>query len=93
VDAFDDKWFYMTQTFTSPSTNGKPEIIYAQATVRALICKFNGTKISPETIFSQLGIDSATLGKIKRPEDVPACKSLLDWDDAVDKDMKSFNDV
>mmetsp|Transcript_16081 Transcript_16081/g.21132 ORF Transcript_16081/g.21132 Transcript_16081/m.21132 type:complete len:207 (+) Transcript_16081:83-703(+) len=91
LDSVDDRWLYMTQTFTSPVKEGEtPKRVYAQATVRAILVGTNGEKVSPEDIFAELDTPADVAGRMKKPNDVPAYDGFLSWDAAVDVDMKNF---
>lgn len=95
IDAVDDKWLYMTQTFTSPTKSAEdtPKKVYAQATVRALIAPTDGSKTSPTQLLDMLGVTAEETANIKRPDDMHQLKGFLDWDEGVDVAMKAITDV
>ncbi len=93
VDAVDDRWMYMTQSFvsTKPGKNGKHRV-FAQGTIRAIIMGFDGSRIPPERVFSELGLTSEEIAHFKDTNDLEKLRGFLDWDAGVDREMKQMQE-
>lgn len=97
VDSIDDRWMYMTHTFTSPvaKSTDKPDIVYAQALVRAIIMPpKRGMTLTPSDVLASYGVTDETIKRLleNKPEHFPHVEGFLDWDSAADQNMKSFPD-
>ncbi|GBG24141.1 Protein THEM6 [Hondaea fermentalgiana] len=95
IDAFDDKWMYMTQTFTSVTASAEetPKVVYAQGLVRAItISTKGGRKMSPREALTRIGVSSDVLDDLekRKPTEHANIDGFLRWDEGTDVLMKSF---
>ncbi|GBG24142.1 Hypothetical Protein FCC1311_003602 [Hondaea fermentalgiana] len=95
IEAIDDRWMYMTQTFTSPtaSADEKPKVVYAQGLVRAIIMPpKRGMQLTPRDVLSEIGVSSEAIDRLeeRKPDNQAHIQGFLHWDNAVDGKMKDF---
>jgi len=90
VDAIDDKWLYMRHTFLRPAKGDKPAKVYAEGTVKAIIVKRGGGKISPKEVIESLGVPPSVLSEIAQREAVDRCETFAALDEYLHQDARAL---
>jgi hypothetical protein len=73
-----------------PKSSSKEGKVYAEATIKAIISKTDGTKVSPATLIELLGIPTAAAEALKDPAHLERYRAYGMLDDHTHAAAKDF---